>query len=145
MADFLSGPLGVPFHQILHQQRNIVLPLAQGWNTYGENVKPIKKILAECTRAYSGFQVAVRCSKHAHVDRNRLAAPDPLEFSFLEHSQQSNLHLGQEFADLVQENRSTIGGFEPTSASLNRPGKGTFLVAEELGSNQRRRNCRTID
>src|SRR5437016_3694781 len=85
MSDPFPSSLGIPFDQILHQQRNVILPLAQGWNTYGENVKPIKKILAERTGSNGSFQVAVRCGKHSHVDGNRLAAPDPLEFSFLEH------------------------------------------------------------
>src|SRR6267378_8259306 len=101
MADFLPRSLGVPFDQVLHQQSNVILPLAEGWYAYGENVKPIKKVLAERTGSNGSFQVAIRCSKHSHVDGNRLAAPDSLEFSFLEHSQQSNLHLRREFADLV--------------------------------------------
>src|SRR5580693_5681656 len=114
MADFLSCSLGVPFDQILHQQRNVILPLAQGWYTYRENVKPIKKVLAERTGSNGSFQVAVRCRKHSHVDGNRLAAHDPLEFSFLEHPQQGNLYLGREVADLVQKNSSTLGGLEAT-------------------------------
>ena len=31
MADPLSRSLGISFDQILHQQRNVILPLAQGW------------------------------------------------------------------------------------------------------------------
>src|SRR5260370_30226467 len=123
MADFLSGSRGVPFDQILHQQSNVILPLAQGWYTYGENVKPIKEVLAERAASNGSFQVAVCCSKHSHVDGNRLAAPDPLEFTFLEDSQQRNLRLKRKFADLVQENRSTIGVRAPTSASLKHPRK----------------------
>src|SRR5260370_16201367 len=122
MADFLSGSLGISFDQILHQQRNVVLPLAQGWYTYGENVKPIKEILAERTRGHGSFQVAVCGRVHSHVNGDRLAAPDALEFSFLEHSQQSRLRLKRELADFVQENRSTICGFNAATASLERAG-----------------------
>ena len=63
----------------------------------------------------------------------------------LKHAEEFYLNVRRDFADLVQENRSTIGGFEPTSASLNRPGKGTFFVTEEFSSNQRRWNRRTIN
>src|ERR1700730_4709876 len=93
MADFLSGSLGVPFDQILHQQRNVILRLAQGWYTYGENVKPIKEVLAERTGSNGSFQVAVRCGKHSHVDGNRLATPDPLEFSGPDLYSASAIHL----------------------------------------------------
>src|SRR5271167_1197445 len=129
MADPLSSSLGISFHQILDQKRNVILPLAQGWYTYRENVKPIEEILAECTGSNGSFQVTVCCREHSHVDGNRVAAPDPLEFAFLEHSQQSNLRLGRKFADLVQKNGSTIGRFEATCASLYRSGEGALLVA----------------
>src|SRR6266852_923802 len=46
----------------------------RGRYTYGEDVKPIKKILAERTASNGSFQVAVRCGKHSHVDGNWLAA-----------------------------------------------------------------------
>src|SRR5260370_33107593 len=101
MADFLSGSLGVPFDQILHQHRNVILPLAQGWYTYGENVKPIKKILAKCTRAYSGFQVAVRWGKPLHVHANPLSASDPPEFSRPDNSHWRSPHAVWSVADLA--------------------------------------------
>ena len=136
VADSLPGSLGIAFDQILYQHRNVIFPLAQGWYMYGENVKPIEKILAERTRSHGSIQVAIGGSEHPHINRDLLAAPDPLEFTFLEHSQESNLRLKRKVADLVQENRSTIGGFEATCAPLNRPGKGAFLVTEEFGRNQ---------
>ena len=86
MADPLAGSPGISFDQVFCQQRNVIFPLAQRWYAYGENVDPIEKILAEFARAHGGFQVAVRCGEHAHVDGNRLIAPDPLQFSFLKHT-----------------------------------------------------------
>src|ERR1700722_7122805 len=105
MANPFSGSLGISFNQILHQERNVVLPLAQSRYTDGENVKPVEEILAERARRDSSLQVAVCGRKHSHINRDRLAASDPLEFSLLEYSQQGNLGLKRKLADLVQENR----------------------------------------
>src|SRR4029077_12558264 len=96
-------------------------------------------------RAHSGFQVPVSRRYYADVDGNRLITPDPLQLSFLEYSQEGKLCLGRKLADLVKENRPAIGGFEASCASLKRPGKGTFFVAEKFGSNQRGRNDRAIN
>ena len=84
----------------------------------GKDVEPIKKILPECTGVHSGFQVAIRCGKHSDVDGNRLAAPDPFEFSFLENPQQGDLRRGRELTDLVEENRTAVGRFEAPRALL---------------------------
>src|SRR4029077_208808 len=113
---------GISFHQVLNQQRNVILPLAQRRDLNRENIKPVEKVLAECARAHSGFQVPVSRRYYADVDGNRLITPDPLQLSFLEYSQEGKLCLGRKLADLVKENRPAIGGFESSCASLKRPG-----------------------
>ena len=85
---------------------------------------------------HGGFQVPIGRGNHADIDGNRLVTPDTLQFSFLKNSQEGKLRLGRKFADLVKENRPTIGGLEPSGTSLKGPGKGTFFVAEEFGGDQ---------
>ena len=145
MADCLSGSSGISFHQVLDQQRNVILPLAQRWNTDRKDVQPVEKILAECTGMHGRIEVPIGRGNHTDIDRNWLVTPNPLQFSFLENAQQSKLRLGRKFADLVKENRPAIGGLEPSRASLKCPGKGTFFMAEKLGGDERRRNGRAID
>ena len=41
---------------------------------------------------------------------------------------------------LVQENGAAMGRFKPSQPSLQRPGERAFLVPEQFGSDQRRRN-----
>lgn len=50
------------------------------------NVEAIEKILAERAPSHRSLQVAVCGGKHAHINSDRLAAPDPFEFPLLEYS-----------------------------------------------------------
>jgi hypothetical protein len=52
---------------------------------------------------------------------------------------------GGDFADLVQEERSAVGQFEPAFAAFGRAGIGSLFVAEEFALHQRVGNRRAVD
>jgi len=66
-----------------------------------------------------------------------LVSAHPLEFAFLEESQQLDLDGGGQLADLVEEERPPVRLLETADAPRRRPGEGTPLVAEELAFEER--------
>ena len=56
------------------------------------------------------------------------AAADALEATVLEHAQQLGLHAGLELADLVQEERPSVGQLQPAAAPGRGAGEGALLV-----------------
>src|SRR6185295_6108506 len=65
--------------------------------------------------------------------------------ALLEHAQQRDLDLLGQIADFVEKDRPAIGRFEASEAPLRGAGEGSLLMAEELGGDQRRWDCRAID
>src|SRR5215470_7383496 len=61
------------------------------------------------------FQVAAGGSNHPHVNGDRRDTAHAFEFPLLEESQELGLELASEIADLVEENGSSVGHFEPSS------------------------------
>ena len=68
-----------------------------------------------------------------------------VQFPFLEYSQERDLGLGRQVPDLVKEDRPAIGQLKPSQTPLQRARKCASLVSEQLGGNERRRDCRAID
>ena len=65
--------------------------------------------------------------------------------ALLQDTQQLDLDICWQVADLVEEDRRVIGQFEAPDLSRERAGKGAFLAAEQLALHQRRGNRRAVD
>ena len=129
---------------MLHQQWNVLVPLAQRRQRQGKNIYPVKQVLAEFIFAHARFQIAMRRHHHAHIHAHRLVAADALHFSFLQHSQQLGLHGQRHIANLIQKNRAVIRLLELSNMPSRRAGERSFLVSEEFRLNQLGRNRRAI-
>ena len=70
------------------------------------------------------------------VDRDRLAAADPLDHPLLQEAQQLDLQRQRDVADLVEEQRAAMGELDLALGGLDRAGEGALLVAEQLGLEQ---------
>jgi hypothetical protein len=74
----------------------------------------------------------------------RARGAEPLDLAFLQRPQQLGLQGRLEVADLVQEQRATVGQLEAPRARLRRPGERPLLVAEQLALDEARRQGRTV-
>ena len=74
-----------------------------------------------------------------------LRAAQALDDALLQHAQQLDLHLQRQFADLVEEQRRLIGGFEAADLPRQRAGVGAALAAEQLALDQRGGNRGAAD
>jgi len=119
--------------QDLVGQRGQIFPApAQGGQLQGDHVQPVEEVLTKAPRADLFPEVAAGCGDDPRAHGDRLAAADPLESALLEEAEQLPLKLGRQLADLVEERRAALGGFQ--ASRLVPPGtrEGTPDVPEEL-------------
>src|SRR5436190_7553654 len=103
-----------------------------------KHVQSVVQVLSKHSGSHRLFQVAVGRGQHAHVHRNRMTVADSLNLMILKDTEQRNLCFRRQIANLVEEDRAAIGGFEPAEAPLQRARERALLVAEELGGDERR-------
>src|SRR6516162_9653512 len=74
-----------------------------------------------------------------------MIASHPLKFFLLQYPKERDLGLHGEVTDFIQEERATVSGFKSPHPPLECAGEGSLFMAEELGSNQRFWNRRTVN
>ena len=82
---------------------------------------------------------------HADVHLPALLPTDPANGPRLERPEQLRLELERQGADLVEEERASVGQFEQPRLGRDGAGKGAPLVAEQLALEQVGRDGRAID
>ena len=112
--------LAVVVQEVLHQQRDVVAPLAQRRQVDREHVEPVEQVFAETPLAHGLAEVFVGRGHHAHVHPQRPGAADALDFPLLEGAQQLALRHQTQRADLVEEQRAAVGALE-AAGSGGRP------------------------
>src|SRR5437899_8270802 len=94
-------------------------PVAQRWQGDREDIQAVIQIFAKLARADRLHEVPVRGRNDADVDLDGLRAADALELAFLHHAEELNLHALGNFADLIQENRPSVGQLEAADAAAD--------------------------
>src|SRR5437764_5177126 len=131
--------------EMLHQQRNVVPPLAQRRQVDGDDVQPIVEVLAEPSRRDLPSQVPRGGCDQAHHDARRLHSSHPLELALLDGAEQLDLHLDGDLADLIEEEGAAVGELEAAGFALDRSGEGALLETEQLGLDQLAGNGGAVD
>jgi hypothetical protein len=83
----------------------------------GEYVETVVEVLAKGAVRDGCCEITIGGGDDAHVDPDRLSSTDPLEFPFLQHSEQSDLGIRQQLAHFVQEDRSALGQWREAASS----------------------------
>jgi hypothetical protein len=123
--------------KVPRQQRNVFPALAQRRNADFNHVQAVKQIVAELAFGYGNLQIDVGGRDHAHVHAHLFGPADAVEAALLEHAQQIHLQLGGDIADFVEEDGSAVGHFELAALALRGAGERAFLMAEQLGFEER--------
>jgi hypothetical protein len=92
-----------------------------------------------------GRQIPVGGGDQAGVGAPGAGAAQALELLLLQDAQELGLHLERELADLIEKERAMVSQLEAAEALRHGPGKGAFLVPEELTFEQSRRDGRAIE
>ena len=121
---------------MVDKERDIIISMPQRRDGDREDVQPVIQIIPEPALGDLLRQIPARRGKDSHIYFPGTGAPQPLEFPFLNDTQQLCLQFQGQFADLVQEDRSLVGYFEPSHLQRMGPGEGPFLPAEEFAFDQ---------
>ena len=78
------------------------------------------------------FEVAVRRSDNTGVYLDSVGPSNSVELALLQRPQQLGLEFKANFADLVEQERSSVSQLETPDLSLMRAGERTLLVAKQF-------------
>ena len=107
--------------------------------------QPIVEIGAEAAALGLLGQRLMGGGHDAHIHFDGLVVAHPLQLAALDKAQQLGLQPQRHLADLVQKQRASVGGLNPSYAPLHRAGEGPASVAEEFSFQQRLGNGRAVD
>src|SRR5262249_47344504 len=136
---FSEGPLlpailrGNLASKVGDQRGEVLGAFAERRQNQRKDVDTMEKIAPKLVLFDKVFKVAMRGDDDANVHLGRLVAADPLDFSFFEYAQELSLHSQRHIANLVEEERSSIGLLELSDVAGGCPRKGSSFVAEEFG------------
>ena len=108
-------------NKLLDQIRNLLAPLAKGWNFDGENTQAIIKVLAKCLREKRVFHLNICGSQNSDIDSGGFLRPKASKLPILENVKEFRLHLHVNFANLIQKQRAAIRLFNLPARSLIAP------------------------
>src|SRR5690606_17914791 len=92
--------------EVLDQERDVALALAQRRQAHLDHVEPVVEVLAEAALPDLLQQIAVGRRDQPYVDLDGLDAAHPLELLLLDRAEQLHLHVDRDLADLVEEERA---------------------------------------
>src|SRR5215470_4761016 len=124
---------------------NVLPALSERRELDWDHVEPVIEILPERSFLDRTFQVAVGGSNHPHIDGDWRDTAHAFEFPLLEESQELGLELASKIADLVEEDGSSVGHFEPSSLAPVCAREGTLLMSEQLALQELARQPHRVD
>ena len=127
---------GEALQEMLGEQSGVAGPLGEARDSHHDFGEAVVEILAERARRDHLFEILVGGADDPRVDRDRLAAADPLDHPLLQEAQQLDLQRQRDVADLVEEQRAAMGELDLALGGLDRAGEGALLVAEQFGFEQ---------
>ena len=131
--------------EVLGQQRNVFVALAQRRQVNRDDVDAVEQVLAELALRDHLGQILIGGGDDAHRRLELFDAAQPAELPLLQHAQQLHLHHRRHLADFVEEQRALLGRFDQPLLVGARAGERAFHVAEELRFEQRLRQRAAVE
>ena len=126
------------------QGEDVVLAFAQWRRRDLEDVYTVVEVFSESASAALLCQVAVGRSDQSDIDPDGFVAAHRAKLSFLQDTEQLDLHRQGNFPDFIKKNSSTVGQLEQPFLVGYGPGKGASDMAEKLTLQQGFRQCRAV-
>src|SRR5450631_1906069 len=130
---------------MFEQDWDILAALAQWRQIDGGDVEPVVQIGTKALLLDKLPEVFLRCSDHATVDRDQLVRSQPLDFSFLQHTQQLDLERHRQTLDFIEEHRSPVRPLDFSYPPLVCTGEGAKFMTENLAFEQLLRETAAVD
>ncbi len=113
------------------QRQDVTGSLAQGRPAQWKDVETVVEIFAKQTILYRLFEIPVAGGDDPHIQRDHLAAAEPLHLFLLQHPQQLGLQPQIHLGDLVEQQSPPLRLLELAGAPLHRAGKRPLLIAKQ--------------
>jgi len=123
--------------KIFRQSRNVLHATAQSRYLDRKHRQPMIKVESKSLLCCPLFQRLMRGCNHPHIHSHRRVVAYALQFAALQEPQHLRLQRQRHLPNLIQEERPTIGRFNPSSTRLDRSGERAARVAEQLCLQQR--------
>src|SRR5262245_56945928 len=108
---------------MLREQRNVFAAVAERRQVDLDRVEPEEKVLAKTSCLHLSLQVGVRCREDAHIYLAWPGGSHAFQFPTMQDAQQLGLLNRWRVRDLIEEECSAIGHFEPPHAIRFRIGE----------------------
>jgi hypothetical protein len=129
-----------------HRKAGQVLePVAERRQVQGEDAQAIVEVLSESALPDGAGQIHVGRGEDTDVDLDRAVAAHRLEATLLQDPEQLRLKLDGQLADLVEQERASVGHLEAARAIAVRSREGALDVTEELALQQAGGDGRAVD
>ena len=106
--------------EMLHEQRHVVLAIAQRRHVHGNHGEPVEQILAERALGHHPCQVVLVAAMMRTSTLTTPGVAEALHLAALDDAQQLHLQRRRHGADFVEEERAAVGFLEAAGAAWPR-------------------------
>src|SRR5262249_24286320 len=125
-----------PLREPLRQERDVVGALAERWHRHPRDGESVPEILAEATARALFGEVRVRRRDDPDVDAPGRTPTQGPNLEAVEGREELRLELERQLADLVEEERTSVGRLEGTDSIADGAGERAADVSEQLAFDQ---------
>lgn len=133
------------FEHVVREQFDVLAACPQRRLVDAHHAQTVEQVGAKTPFLHRIAQVDVRRRHDPDVDRHRVAAAKTVNRTLLQKPQQARLAFVRQVADLVEQQRAAVRGFDVADLARVRAGKRATLVAEQFRLQQVRRNRTAVD
>src|SRR5438128_619716 len=141
---FVEGK-GEVLQKIFGQQEHILAAFAQGREAHLDDVEPVEQVLAELVLGNRLDDITVGGCQQPDLNTQFLGAADAGECAVLQEAEELGLERTAHIGNFIQENRATIGFFDPARLLSERAGESASFMAKELAFEQGFRDGGAVD
>src|SRR5262249_10239488 len=109
--------------EVLRQQRNVFLAIAQRRQMNGEYSKAIVEVLAQAALLNGLPRLLIGGGNDANIEFEFLLAAEPADLTVFQNAQKFWLQLKRHLSNFIQEQRTSIGQLETAGTRDDRSGK----------------------
>ena len=131
-ANVLAEHLVVAIEEVVREEHDIALTLAQRRNVNRENVQAVVKVFSELSFTDHLLQILVRSRNDADIHTDCFISSDTLEFMFLKHAEKLDLERCGDFPDFIEEDSAAVCHFEAALVFSDCTGERSLFMTEEF-------------
>jgi hypothetical protein len=118
---------------MVYQPGQVLNVFDQRWSADQEDREPVVEVGAEVAAQCVMSEGLVSRGHDPDIDFDSFVVPNALQLAALNEAEQLGLQSQRHFANLVQKQRTAVGGFDAADPALHSAGESSSRVPEELG------------